>query len=117
MEYRFPFSLQVSVDGLYLGIMEDLEAVALITTGEDDPYDWFLDEWRVQSCDGVIYIDPMREKDPLKEMLRCALESEWKSAVHSIEISRMLRAEADDDGEVSIPQIEQDRSAYHQAVL
>lgn len=115
MEYRFPYNLDLSVDGVYLGRLEDLEATAIISVSEDDPYDWNLDEWRVENGDQETSISLWSEKDPLKEMIRVALEAEWRSAVHAIEIERMLRAEADADDQ--LPQLDHDRAIYHQSVL
>lgn len=116
IEYTFAFSLPVQAHGLYLGELEDLEAVAMIVIDESGE-SWYVEEYQIRDLTHI----EKRTTDTLFlnphdwDWITTAVKDEFKKACHSVEIDRMVRAErADDD---SPTWEEQERAIYHQSVL
>lgn len=132
MNYRFYTTFPVEIDGVIIGTLEDVEAIAVIEVEDGDQSEWCVTGFKVIGtkgtnfgfCGGIcepipgeIPLDTEHEADPWKERLRQHVRREFCEAWHAIEIERMLRGEAVEDGIDTVPQIEQDRSIYHQSVL
>lgn len=132
MDYRFYTTFPVEIGGVLIGTLEDVAAIAVIETDPYDPSDWSVTGFKVIGTKGVefsplggdiefikgeIPIDKNGESDEQKDRLRLHVEREFREAHHAIEIERMLRAEAADEGIETVRQVEHDRAIYHQSVL
>lgn len=111
LSYSFDFTYPVTYKGLHLGDV-DVSCDASIVFEQNGS--WYVDEWHIKGVKdarfspsgaleisyGEIAVDVRRERDPVAESLRRAIDAEWtrNRPIHALEIERIVRAAIADGG-------------------